>query len=150
MVGVAIVIGAAGTPSSAAPTLKDPAPADVSPVVGEWQVERIERGAMRAEPFPGVMRYVFTPDGRWVEWLAGRRREGTYKASTKGSPAALDLDRPPAGTADSGFGPGIFKVDGDTLTICVRSEPGDRPAAFDASDAAHSILITLKRAKKKE
>jgi uncharacterized protein (TIGR03067 family) len=137
----------AGAPVVAAPAIKNPAPADPPPVVGEWLAERFVVDVQTVDFFPGSLRYTFTADGTWVEVFAGKRKEGEYKTKAKAALSEIDLLRPPAGPTDTGFGPGIFKIDGDTLTICIPVDPGDRPASFDASA---NVLMTFKRVKKKD
>jgi hypothetical protein len=46
---------------------------------------------------------------------------------------------------------GIFKIEGDTLTICVSHPPQERPTEFAATGGGHwPALIVFKRAKGKE
>jgi hypothetical protein len=43
-------------------------------------------------------------------------------------------------------GRAIYKVDGDTLTVCMAL-PGERPTEFAASSGSGLALLTFKRAK---
>ena len=86
---------------------------------------------------------------------------GTYEVDVTKSPQQIDLTSKGAGVKEL-TALAIFKVDGDTLTICagessastsvgpdgVESEPvirqGPRPPEFDSK---HGVLIVLKRKK---
>jgi uncharacterized protein (TIGR03067 family) len=124
-----------------APALKDkPRPDDL---VGERLV--VERsGGGRATPFEAGFGYTFRADGTCAfRASAGHPPEVCpYAADPAGRPPAVDLTladpkRPVAR--------GIYRVRGDTLTLCFG--PGaDRRTGFDDRD---TWLYVLKRAKKK-
>jgi uncharacterized protein (TIGR03067 family) len=95
----------------------------------------------------------FTDDGKLVIKEGGREKpEGaTYKVDAKKTPAEIDLI-PPPGKKDPVM-QGIFKIEGDTLTICfMGAEAGGaaapRPTKFESPEGSMSMLIVLKRAKK--
>jgi uncharacterized protein (TIGR03067 family) len=100
---------------------------------------------------PGAFRFTFAADGRLVQSSGGAETIGRYQVDASASPAAIDLFSPPTKRSDSaGPGLGIFRVNGDTLEICVRSGPGERPAAFTAGEGSGATLMTFKRVKKVE
>jgi uncharacterized protein (TIGR03067 family) len=116
-------------------------------VVGEWVAEKgVFGGNDRALP-PGGVIFEFTADGHT------HMREGTkqpdpadYKVDPKKSPAEIDI----ISTANPKQPPtyGIYKVEGDTLTLCV-SRGGKRPTTFEAPAGSDLMLLTLKRVKPK-
>jgi uncharacterized protein (TIGR03067 family) len=44
----------------------------------------------------------------------------------------------------------IYRLDGDTLTVCYSHRAPDRPTRFDSPTGAHLVLLTFKRAKPAE
>lgn len=104
-----------------------------SDIVGVWQVESMNLGG-KAMPaaLPIQMRYEFTADGKWLMHreakggVAGKAPAAKeYTVETKAGQKTIDTkitrsDRP--GMA------GIYKVDGDTLTICFGAA-GGRPGS---------------------
>ena len=71
--------------------------------------------------------------------------QGTYKVDDAAKPKTIDIT--PEG-ADKVIA-GIFKVDGDKLTVCAVHEPGGtRPTEFASKADSGVILVELKREKK--
>lgn len=69
-------------------------------------------------------------------------------------PKLMDWTADPNGKFDAGkFAEGIYKLDGNTLTVCyhVRDNQfaqGNRPTEFKSAEGSDAFLIVLKRAKK--
>jgi len=129
-----------------APKPKDPPAKEPPSIVGEWVGESGTRGGQPHNPDPGTT-ITFTADGKLIlkEGKRDKPEEGTYKADPKKSPAEIDLV-PQIG----GKGPtiqGIFKIEGDTLTLCFTMG-SDRPKEFASPAGSEIMLITCKRAKK--
>ena len=74
----------------------------------------------------------------------------TYKLDTKKTPFTIDVEAP----GEKGSMLGIFKIDGDTLTICIAGDDAaggknaERPTKFESPEGSRTILVTFKRAKK--
>ena len=106
---------------------------------GEWQVVSIERPGSPGNPDELLQsRIVF--DGDCVRNMVGERMvwEGQFRLELTQEPRAIDF----TGTADpnkeeKAFG--IYRVEGDALTICLGKE---RPTEFSGKEA---ILIALSR-----
>jgi uncharacterized protein (TIGR03067 family) len=129
---------------AAAPAPKAP-PAPAPPALArEWAVEsKVADG--QPEECSGLV-LAFAADGTFVARDdTGPQGAGTYRADPTAEPPAVDLDE--AGTGVTV--PGIWRVDGDTLTLCVRQDPRrGRPTAFAAPPGSDCVLVTLKRTKK--
>lgn len=136
----------------AAPIVKvKPVPA--GDVVGEWRVESTTIGGRQTKsPVPLV--YTFTKDGKWLvhrdgEPLAPTLQRG-YEVDPKAGPPTFDLITNTAAVNGARFR-GIFKLDGDTLTLCgTRARDAARPTAFESAEGSGHTLYVLKRVKKPE
>jgi uncharacterized protein (TIGR03067 family) len=135
-----------------APALKDP-PTKGSGIVGVWAVESVTVGG-QARPAKAApdLRYEFTADGQWFARrgdAAVGKSPKVYKADPKADPPTIDAAAvTPANGAPEPPMAGIYKIDGDTLTLCFSTGGGERPAKFESPNGGRAVLIVLKRAKK--
>jgi uncharacterized protein (TIGR03067 family) len=140
LISLALAVGAPG---------KDPAGKDPPSIVGEWVGEKAVAGG-KEKPVPeGGITFTFAADGKLTVKEGPREKAdtGSYKIDPQKSPAELDIIPP----EDKKEGPiqGIYKLDGDTLTICFgRGTGGGRPTKFESPEGSETILMTLKRMKK--
>jgi len=137
LVGLALIV--------AAPAPKDPpkAPAEAEhPLVGEWILDSHISSGKRL-PDPGDT-FILTKD-RWVIVNKGARTESLLAVDTKKDPRHIDVWVPTQGEENRARG--IFKLEGDTLTVCYTLGP-DRPIRFESPPKSGLALITLKRVKK--
>jgi uncharacterized protein (TIGR03067 family) len=130
---------------AAAPALKEPAKAPG--LVGEWVVERHETGG-EGLPFPGVVRFVFTADGKWAWYAEGCPKvpDRAYTVDLAAKPQAIDLGSEP-GAPGPGTCPGVFRVEGDTLTLCHSVGRHPRPKGFTVSADDPVSRYVMKRVK---
>jgi uncharacterized protein (TIGR03067 family) len=134
---------------AAAPAIKEAAPKPPE-IVGEWACEqRLVGGKPDPELAQRPVRLVLSP-GKWEAHTPG---ESPYQA-------ALDLDPkadPPALSLYAADDPdhrnsaklvGIYRVDGDKLTICYVFD-GPRPTQFESAPGSEVRIMTLRRVKAK-
>jgi uncharacterized protein (TIGR03067 family) len=116
-------------------------------LVGEWAAESAVIRGKPDNPPPGTT-WTFTADGKSVLRVGDGNGEveGTYKADPKKDPAEVDITAGPKG----GPARGLYKVDGDTLTLCLVTDGEDRPKKIEAPAGSTAVLITFKRVKKKD
>jgi uncharacterized protein (TIGR03067 family) len=127
----------------AAPAAKDPPKKDEPALVGEWAVEGAVDNGKPDHPPPGTT-WTFTADRKSVLAIRGVVEfETTYEADPKQTPPAVDVAEGPAGKKVRG----IYKVEKDTLTLCLAEGDRDRPTAFDSPKGAKVLLVTLTRVK---
>lgn len=131
----------------AAPAPKDPPKKEAPSLVGVWSGESGTRGGKPDHP-PAGTTIEFTADGK-VLIKEGTDREpegGTYRAVRTKTPAEIDIT--PPGKGNDPMILGIFKIEGDTLTMCFALG-GDRPKDFVSPAGSEAMLITCKRVKTK-
>ncbi len=109
----------------AAPRPQD-APKKDSPIVGEWQLRSVN-----GRPTDAYSTETYTGDGavidRTVTDSGAEERRGRYTINLKTDPAEIDVQ---FGERRGDRYEGIFRIEGDTLTICYRFGVGGRPNSF--------------------
>lgn len=135
----------------AAPALKE-APRKGTDLTGEWVVEStVYSGRPRAQQRE-PQRYVFAADGTWTVYRGERKLSGNraYRTDPAADPPAIVL-KMDAAEQDGPELPGIYKVEGNTLTLCHGpSGSMKRPAEFASPEGSRISLVVLKRARPKE
>jgi uncharacterized protein (TIGR03067 family) len=133
----------------AAPAIKDKTPQE-APLVGEWErVGHTEAGNPVA-PDHAPHHQTFSVDGVWDYWYGPRTDHTGRKSFTtdpKQKPATLDIHMNPDGPATWR---GIYKIEGDTLTLCLVTGDRDRPKSFDSTADKPTTIWVFKRVKEKE
>jgi len=122
---------------------KDDKKGDEDQLQGEWAVVSVAIGGKEVELFKGEKLVV--KGGEWI-LPAGGTSKLRFRLDAAKSPKQLDL------TADFGGGelttPGIYKIEGDTHTLCLPTGLGGvRPKEFKSVEGV--TLMVFKRAEKK-
>jgi uncharacterized protein (TIGR03067 family) len=133
----------------AAPLPKE-RPKSTESIIGEWvRKESTFKGQkLRDDPPEGVVRFVFAGGGTY-DFFRGSEREiegNGYKTDPKADPPTIDLEFP--WTAVHDVVPGIYRVDGDTLTICLTVDHKPRSTRFASTAEAGTALWVFQRVKK--
>ena len=130
MLAISVVVGA--------PAGKEKA--ELPKIEGDWVVEKYIQGGKENEKRTG-MHFSFV-DGKVIV-----KEEGAdigYTVDPKKNPATIDL------ISGKGNIPGIYKIEGDVLTICFpKGGTTETPTKFESPDESPVVLMTLKREKKK-
>lgn len=114
---------------------------------GTWAVTTLVRDGKEA-PADVVASIRRVVEGDHVTWTRdGKTFAGTkVEYDTSKTPHALDLI-PDGGPHRDKHVLGIYRLEGDTLTICVADPDEPRPTAFEATEGSKRTLQTFKRIK---
>ena len=133
----------------AAPALKDPPPKE-PPIIGEWlRVGHTEAWAA-VGPDGEPHHQIFRPDGEWEYTYGGRQGAAgrkSYVINRGQNPSTIDIHTDPAGSPQWR---GIYKVEGDTLTLCLVTGDRERPKTFESTTERPTTVWIFKRVKPKD
>ena len=118
---------------------------DMEKIIGDWAYVSVEVGGQKP-PAEDVKKakMIFTPDGKFMAINGkGQKKGGTFKLDPAKKPKEMVT------TNDNGkIHLGIYKLDEDTLTICMHEESGaPRPTEFTTKKGTKIVLVVLKREK---
>jgi RNA polymerase sigma-70 factor (ECF subfamily) len=118
---------------------------DGEKIVGTWAVISVEHGGHDegGEEIKEA-RMIFAAGGK-VTWNSPAKGEkgGTYKLDPAKNPKELTITTNEGDTIK-----GIYKLDGDSLTICASEKDAARPTEFVTKEGLSAMLMVLKRTKK--
>lgn len=133
--------------SLAAPGSKESKDAPAG-IVGTW---KLESSTLNGNPLVvGHLTITYTADGKYEERSGEKVKNGTYTVDPKKSPAELDSKEEPSGPVAAPptvSWPRIYKIDGDTLTVCASAD-SKRPNTFEAKPGSGLIVSVFKRQKR--
>ena len=116
-------------------------------LVGKWKVEKAELGGKDAMAFAKDVKLELLAGGKYKLDLLGQKDEGTFTVDPAKKPAEMDIkgvEGPNKGKTIKT----IYKIDGDTVTICYALGGGDRPTKFETKEGTMQFLVVYKREKK--
>lgn len=115
-------------------------------VEGNWvPTEMYQSGQRLADAYLTVTKLALD-GGKYRLTVGAKKATGTYKLDAKTDPKAIDI-KIEEGDGKGEAYLGLYKLDGDTLTICHTLNGKARPAKLESTAENGAILVVYKRAK---
>jgi uncharacterized protein (TIGR03067 family) len=131
----------------AVPDRRDPTPSETKPLAeqlqGKWQpVKRVVFGDEQRESIEEST-FTIIDATRGTDMEQGKPARGgfSYTIDITKKPAAIDLGTDAKHLKVTG----IFKIEGDTLTMCLSFNTDSRPTQFISTRESQTILIEMRR-----
>ncbi|QJW99117.1 TIGR03067 domain-containing protein [Frigoriglobus tundricola] len=142
---VALSIGySADPPNEKEKELPEAAQKQLQKLQGKWKVVKLCAKGMEYQPAEGDRDLIAEFKGRKFSFTGVEKGE-VVAIDSLADPKCLDmkcLEKGRTGVVDEG----IFKLDGDTLTICFyQGEGKNRPTSFDAPKEPGTVMAVFKR-----
>jgi len=125
------------------------AEADLKSVVGKWTVEKAELGGVDRTELFKALKFEILEGAKYSVEIGKEKDEGTFTVDPAKSPKEIDITST-AGPNKGKLIKAIYKIDGDTLTVCYElgTDKGTRPEKFESKPKTAVFLVTYKREKK--
>lgn len=121
---------------------------DAKVIQGLWAYESLEWNGKKI-PTEQIKESTVTIEGNKFTVRRGNEvtQSGTIKFDSIKSQKTFDA------TVTGGEGKGsvmlgLYKIDGDTITVCMNYSGKERPTAYKTAEQSESVLVTAKRVKK--
>jgi uncharacterized protein (TIGR03067 family) len=130
----------------------DPAPrldkAALNQFAGAWRLTAQEHGGKKSEKKEIAQVTLDVKGGKWTtrDGVEVKEECEVEALDAKAKPATIDL-RITSGSDRDKTVKGIWKREGDTLTVCVAEPNRERPKAFEGQEGSGHTLLVFTRAK---
>ena len=125
------------------------AEADLKAMVGNWKVQKAELGGKDITEHLKVLKFEVREGGKYTAQVGEQKDDGTFTIDTGKTPKQMTV-KPTGGPNKGQTVKVIYKLDGDTFTICYDHEAGkgDYPKAFETKPDTTLLLVVYTREKK--
>jgi len=144
--GVMIVLAASVALAQDKKDDKKPAKLEGTYVLAEMEIGGEKLPADLFAKAPEAERTIKITADKLISAKKGKDDAVSYKVDASKTPAQIDIVEKTEGGKDQKLY-GIYKLDGDTLTICAveSDKPDDRPKEFKTSKDSKAMLMVLKK-----
>jgi len=123
------------------------ADADLKALEGTWVIDAATLdGRDHGDDFKGMK--LILKGSNYTIQFAENSDKGTFTLNAEKSPKWIDIKTGAKGPFFGKTLPGIYKIDDDTLILCLHGDGKTRPGEFDAKSKTRNMLLTYKREKK--
>jgi uncharacterized protein (TIGR03067 family) len=123
---------------------------DAKKLEGKWVIKSLERGGKTADlaTEEHAPKSITFKDGKVTVETKNGERKGTFKVGKEDKLGTFDLT-PDSPEEKDHVVKALYKVDGDTLTVCVNEgKIEERPKEIAAKEGSHCCVIVFTREKK--
>ena len=121
------------------------APTDMKALVGRWTVTKAELGGEDVFNIAKDLKLEILEGGKYTSKLGDGQEDGSLSLDPVTPPKRMDL-KPISGPGKGKTIKAIYKLEGDTLTVCYADGP--RPTKFATKSGTTELLMVYKREKK--
>lgn len=144
---ISTLVGCLLVLSNGADSFNEAARKELKALEGSWVIERIEAGGKKHEPGSGEKAVLTIKGPKWSFSITKEKGE-VVALDPSCNPKLIDLKGIRMGR-EAIIREGIYKIDGDTLTIVFyQGKDKRRPTHFDTPSEAGTVLFVLKRVKR--
>ena len=126
---------------------EDKAAADLKALVGKWDIVKAELAGKDITEHLKSMKFEITEGGKYTADLGEEKDVGAFTVDPAKKPKEMDI-KGNGGPNKDKLIKAIYKLDGDTLTVCYELGGGDkRPEKFETKPDTKLLVINYKRKK---
>jgi uncharacterized protein (TIGR03067 family) len=134
--------------TSAAGKPDDAVAAEFKALVGNYKIEKVLLGGKDITEHLKEMKFEIRDGGKYTAQVGELTDDATFTVDPRKKPREMDV-KPNGGPQKGKLVRVIYKLDGDTLTMCYdHDKPEDRQPKFESKEGTTVLLITYKREKK--